>query len=122
MRVFGNLMNRIEETAAPLRPVVGMGATILMFSDRHAATITSVASTKEGEMPKWITIQQDKAIRTDKNGMSESQEYRYEPNTAASVETYTYRRNGTYVVKGSGMRQGTIVRVGSRNEYHDFSF
>jgi len=117
MRVFGNLMNRIEETVAPAVPVVGMGATILMFSDRHAATVIEVSADK-----KTIVIQQDKAVRTDKNGMSESQDYRFEPNTNGPTTTYTLRKNGTFVTKGSGMRNGGIVRIGSRSEYRDFSF
>jgi hypothetical protein len=110
-------MNRIAETVRPVVPTVGMGATILMFSDRHAATVIDV-----GPKAKWITIQEDKAIRTDKNGMSESQDYRYEPNPAAAVQTFTLRKNGTYVSQGSSMRSGTIVRVGARDNYHDFSF
>ena len=42
MRIFGNLTNRIAETVRPAVPQVGMGATILFYSDRAACTIIDV--------------------------------------------------------------------------------
>ena len=48
MRVFGNLMNRIAESCKQAVPEVGMGATITMHSDRHAATIIGVEVFKTG--------------------------------------------------------------------------
>ncbi len=54
-------------------PEVGMGATILGWSDRHPATIV-------GWDGKVLTIQRDNAERIDKNGLSETQEYVYTPN------------------------------------------
>jgi hypothetical protein len=117
MRVYGNLINRIQETAAPKKPEVGMGATILMWSDRHAATIVEVS--KDG---KRVVIQEDNAVRTDKNGMSECQDYTYSPNPNAAKQVFTLRKNGTYVQEGSSMRSGTIIRIGERDSYHDFSF
>lgn len=116
MRVFGNIMNRIAETIPPVKPEVGMGATVLMFSDRHAATIVSV------ETPKCIIIQHDIATRTDKNGLSEDQSYTFAPNRNANPETYTLRKNGTWVKEGESMSQGTILRIGTRDEYRDPSF
>jgi len=51
MRPYGNLMNRISEHSLSPTPAIGMGATIYMWSDRHAATV--VAISKSG---KRITL------------------------------------------------------------------
>lgn len=117
MRVYGNIMNRIEETIRPAVPEIGMGATILMWSDRIACTIVEVNAKKTR-----IVIQHDNAIRTDKNGMSESQEYCYEPNADGVKIVATLRKNGTFVEQGESMKNGTIVRIGERRHYHDYSF
>ena len=115
MRIFGNLTNRIAETVRPAVPQVGMGATILFYSDRAACTIIDVKG-------KRIAIQRDKATRADKNGQSESQEYSYEAQRGNEIKFATLRKNGVYVLKGESLRSGTIVRVGVRDEYYDFGF
>jgi len=115
MRVYGNLTNRISETVAPDIPKVGMGATIILYSDRYAATIVEVRG-------KSVYIQQDKAIRTDANGVSDSQTYRYEPNKSECIERYTLRKNGCYVKYLESMKNGTILRVGVRDHYYDYNF
>lgn len=115
MRMYGNIMNRIAETIPPSTPTVGMGATILMWSDRYPATIVAVKD-------KQITLQEDTATRTDKNGMSESQQYEFKPNPDGRIFNATLRKNGTYVLEGGSMRSGTIIRIGRRDRYYDFSF
>lgn len=43
MRIFGNLHSRLMETSKQeASVVVGMGCTITMYSDRHAATVTDI--------------------------------------------------------------------------------
>src|SRR5688572_24121166 len=77
-------------TVGQPKPVVGMGATVLCWTDRHAATITKV-ETRPGKLGGvFITVQRDRAKRTDKNGFSESQQYEYAPDP--NVPTLTYRR------------------------------
>lgn len=98
-------------------PVVGMGATELGWTDRHAYTVTSVS--KNG---KVVQVQQDTATRTDKNGMSESQSYDFTPNPEGSKRTVTLRKNGCWVAKGGSMKGGTRFAIGHRSEYHDYSF
>lgn len=117
MRVFGNLTNHITETVKPVAPVVGMGVTIVYYSDREAGTIVDVST--DG---KKIKIQQDLAIRTDSNGQSESQDYRFEANPKGDVFFASLRKNGTFVLKNRSMQNGTIVRVGERDTYHDYGF
>ena len=49
------------------------------------------------------------------NGMSESQNYRYEPNT--NGRTWTFR------LTAKGWRsKGAAVLIGYRRAYHDYSF
>ena len=121
MRVYGNIMNRIAESCKQTTPEVGMGATITMHSDRHAATIVAIevfkSGPKKGSISK-IQVQQDKATRTDKNGMSECQEYTYTPNPKAQVQEFTLRKSGSWQEVGG--TSGLII--GERDEYYDFSF
>jgi hypothetical protein len=115
MRVFGNIYSRMSESVNKV-PEVGMGATINMYTDRHAATIVEVKS------PTKIVIQQDSAERTDSNGMSESQDYAFTPNPKAAKEVYTKRKNGLWIKTGESKGNGTSLHIGQRNEYHDYSF
>lgn len=91
-------------------PVVGMGATILMWTDRYAATIVKVT-------PTQIHVQRDIAKRIDKNGMSETQNYEFTTDPTASVEIFRKTKSGYRMTGG-----GASLRIGERDEYHDFSF
>ncbi len=91
-------------------PVVGMGATILCWSDRHAATIVKVT-------PTQVHVQRDIAKRIDTNGMSECQSYTYEADPTASVEVFRKTKRGWLAAGG-----GNGLRIGDRREYHDYSF
>lgn len=112
MRLYGSLTNRLMENVKPPVPEVGMGATIVMYSDRHAATVVEVVG------PKKIIVQEDTSTRTDKNGMSENQDYNYSPNPAAPRRTFTLRKDGRW----HESKAGTIIRLGERDSYHDFGF
>ena len=114
---YGSLFNGLMANSKQPAPEVGMGATMLMWSDRHAATILEV--TDNG---KSLTVQRDKAIRTDEHGMSDSQSYRYESDPEGAVHTFTLRKNGRWVRKGEPIRDGMGLIVGHRQEYYDFSF
>jgi hypothetical protein len=121
MRVYGNIMNRIAESCKQTTPEVGMGATITMHSDRHAATIVAIEVFKSGPnkgTASRVTVQQDIAKRADKNGMSECQEYTYTPNPKAQVQEFTLRKSGSWQEVGG--TSGLII--GERDEYYDFSF
>lgn len=111
MRVFGSLTNRMQEESKPATPTVGMGATELMYSDRKAYTVIEVS-----DSGKTCKAQSDTATRTDKNGMSESQTYRYEPNPDGEVITLRINKRGQWV------HSGTVFRMGERDAYHDYSY
>ncbi len=97
-------------------PLIGMGATILMYSDRHACTI--VAINKKGNI---IGVQRDKAERTDRGGMSDDQSYSYSPQTDAAIEYFRKRKNGAWIKNGEPMRNGTQIALGYRKQYYDYS-
>jgi hypothetical protein len=109
MTQIANVLNYAEQYATAK---VGDGATLVHYTDRTACTVIKVS-----ESGKTITVQEDKAERTDKNGMSEIQEY-----------SITADPNGvTHVVrlgkKGWRAYRGTLkVLVGVRSQYHDYSF
>jgi hypothetical protein len=94
------------------RPEVGMGVTLLHWTDRSAGTITRVSPSGK---TFWFKV--DRAIRTDTNGMSESQQYRFEPDPAAPEQVARLTKNGGYKTTG-----GPRLRLGQRSAYHDFSF
>jgi hypothetical protein len=112
-------------TAGAPEPEVGMGATVMLWTDRHAAT---VVGTYNGG--KIVQVQCDKATRIDKNGMSEMQEYVYEPDEDGPV--YFFRKNktggwdqvlgNTKTGRWNKVHGGVGVIFGFRREYHDFSF
>lgn len=107
------LLNVITVAEQFATPEVGSPATIVMYTDRHAATVVGVS--KSG---KTITLQQDVATRTDKNGMSESQEYSYERNPNAEKQTARLTKRGWRI----GGQRGTKILIGTREEYYDYSF
>ncbi len=94
-------------------PEVGMGATLIYWSDREPATIIQVAPNL-----KKIVLQLDKSTRLDNNGCSESQSYNYEPNPEGTIYTASLRKDGVYRLTGSKQAVG----IGYRRKYHDYSF
>lgn len=120
--MYGNLINRIMETSTDPEPEVGMGATICMWSDRQACTISEVIRYKSGPKAgqvKAVKTRADRAIRTDNNGMSESQSYRYEPIPDAPEATWTLRKDGSFRKQGCTY---TTLAIGFREAYYDYSF
>lgn len=112
----GSFINNLMQDANSPAPKVGMGATMLSWTDRDPATIIKVS--KSG---KKITVQPDKAIRTDSNGMSDSQSYTFERNPNAYTDEYSLRKNGRWVRVGES-QNGSSLLVGHRSKYYDFSF
>lgn len=108
-------------------PEVGMGVTIFGWSDRHAGTIVELFIHRKRNMMK---VQHDHAVRTDKNGFSESQEYEYERNPNGITVYYRQNLEGRWEhvrkaqewEKGQWIKEGGSLRLGEREEYYDFSF
>lgn len=114
----GSFVNQLmAEGQAVKVPEVGMGATILMYTDRHAATVVMVL--KNGTQ---VIVQEDIATRVDKNGMSDAQAYEYQPNKDGPVHAFSLRRNGRWVKVGESAKNGMTLHLGHRQAYHDYSF
>ena len=114
---YGSLNNlMLTGTKGQPTPEVGMGATELCWTDRHAYTIVEVINHRR------IVVQRDVAVRVDSKGMSDSQDYRFEQNPNAKKVTYTLRKNGRWIKEGESLKNGTQIRIGERDEYYDYSF
>lgn len=107
---MSQLLNHVRTVQETATPVVGMGATEVLYSDRHAFTIIEVS--KSG---KTFKMQRDNARRTDKNGMSDAQAWEFERNPAGDVVTVRLTKRGWRAT-------GSKVLVGVRDEYYDFGF
>lgn len=124
----GSLINHIYSIATKGQPVptVGMGATTLGWTDRHAATVIDVFMVGKAQ---FVTVQQDDAKRSDNNGMSEAQDYEYMPNPYGRTDTFRFSQSGKWdhVIKNAETGRwkktdGLGLRIGERDKYHDFSF
>lgn len=88
---------------------VGDGATLCLYTDCQAYTIIKRTA-------KSITIPRDNAIRTDDNGMSDCQQYRYERDYNGLVRVARWSEK-----RGCFMYNGMRIATG-RHEYFDYSF
>lgn len=107
-------------------PEVGMGATILCWTDRQAATIMLTWNEKG---TRFIGVREDTAKRIDKNGLSESQTYEYQPNPDGREYIFRQEKDGRWQQVRQNQEtkrwvkvNGEGLRIGSRDHYHDFSF
>lgn len=107
-----SLINHLLSKSASSVPEVGMGATQLRHTDRSPWTVVEIVSARE------VVVQADQYRRTDRNGLSEDQEYEYTPDPDGAKLTLTARKDGSWRVKGWG---GVFV-LGSRERYCDPSF
>jgi hypothetical protein len=99
-------------------PSVGMGATVALYSDRWAVTIIEVGYWKSGPRAntiRFVRVQRDEARRTDKNGMSDHQQYTYERNPNGQTMRFALK-------DGIFRNPSGVLVVGSRSEYYDYSF
>ena len=111
---YGSLTNlMMGNSKSEDEPKVGMGATVILYTDRHACTVIKVSDSK-----KTFWMQRDNAKRTDNRGMSEDQDWEYTPNPKGAVYEVRKNRKGVWKTIGSKM----TVRLGEREEYYDFSF
>lgn len=111
--------DKIDEIMRPFRIRlhqelrVGDGVTVNLYSDSHAGTI--IRRTRSS-----LWVQRDNAIRVDKNGMSDCQEYRYERDLDGSIFHCRWsEKRGCFMF--GGFKDGKPISVG-RHEYYDYSF
>lgn len=126
----GNVFNHLDSRAVRGEPApyIGMGATILHWTDRSACTIVKIETIRK---VTYITTQDDNAVRIDKNGMSESQNYEYLPDFHGRIRVFKKHPKtgfwkfcvlnpdtGRYVQQ----KHGCGLKIGVRDEYYDYSF
>jgi len=119
--MYGSFQNMVSSGPAEFDPEVGMGATILMWTDRVPVTIVDVTFFKSGSRKgevRSVLVQRDLAKRTDENGMSDCQSYEFSPNPDASKQEWKKRKDGTFRME----TRGDVLRIGQRDKYYDFSF
>lgn len=111
MKMQGSLFNRMNDGIETQEPYVGMGATQMCYTDRHAYTVVEVKSRCR------VVVKRDIATRIDDNGMSDCQTYKYEPNPDAYPVELIKTKKGW---KELGHDQP--FALGFREEYYDYSF
>jgi hypothetical protein len=122
----GSLINHIMANASVKDIVLGeTGATLLSWSDRHAATVIDIFTKGKFE---YIVVQEDTVKRVDANGISESQTYEFTRNADGSTKTFritdkgfesVYLDNDTNRWKKSS--NGGLM-IGRREHFYDYSF
>lgn len=123
----GSLINALQGQGGATVPEVGMGATLLMYSDRSPWTVIEVRKNKAGKVVEAV-MQADRAIRTDDRGMSDCQDYRFERDLEGTTRTIRQTRDGKwreaytdYDGKVRCTKNSSIVRLGSRDRHYDFT-
>lgn len=123
----GSLVNHLygRMVIGQPEPFVGMGCTVLGWTDRHAATIVRMSSDK-----KEFTVRRDHAKVIAGSQHDGSAQYEYSANPDGRETTFKLDRAGTYrqvrlnerdnwvFVQGGGKG----IRLGEREEYYDPSF
>jgi len=118
----GSLINHVLSTESCI-PEVGMGATLLGWTDRSPATVIAWNPNK-----KEVTVQEDNYTRQDMNGMSECQDYSYTTNIKGQVKIFRWTDKGwRQIMLNSETHRwvyvdGEGLYIGQRERYYDFSF
>lgn len=114
---YGSLNNRIDERRRSAPPEVGMGATEYLWSDRHAYEVIAVKDDRH------VTVRRYKCIRTDNNGISECQDYRFESDPNGRTAELFRTKKGFWVEReGRSYRNSNKWGIGVADEYYDYSF
>ena len=125
-------------------PEVGMGATMLVGSDRYACTIHRIFTYQKGKIVLEVTHDESKLVSG--SAQSESQEYEYTPRPDGAKHLYMKGDNGLWqevqykvfeygyddekdertVIRQSSRLSRTAssrgLKIGVRDEYRDPSF
>ena len=113
---------------------VGDGATIVGWSDRHAATVVEVS--KNG---RQVTLQEDKATLLNGATSGEpdalvvtpggfachtegTQRWGLQRDPEGRRMRFSLRKNGAWVMVGESLKGGQRARIGERHHYYDFNF
>lgn len=121
----GSLMNHLMSRSAPKEPEAGMPATLLMWTDRHPATVIDVFT--KGKTA-YFTVQEDhwkalKPMNTD------DQAYEYTRNPEGATRTFRMARKGGWEQVTQNPETGRYIKIGNggillgrREKFEDPSF
>lgn len=115
-RWYGSVQNRIEEQMRTIKPEVGMGATMMGYTDRTPYEIIEVKDERH------ITVRALNYKRIDTNGMSESQEYEYTSDENNATSRLFLTKQGQWRERYNDRSLGRTFVIGYAEKYHDFSF
>lgn len=127
--VINNLHSRA--TIGQPTPVVGMGATLLGWTDRHPATLVEVTEFAGSKVWKWeVAVTEDDFKVTAGSQHDGSAAYDFTPATDGYREIFRFNRKTGEWVHGYNNRdtgrfcasRGKGLRIGERDKYHDPSF
>lgn len=110
MKWYGSFQNRLIEGAKSVNPEIGMGATELCWSDRHAWMIISVKDSRH------ITVQRMSAKRKCYQG-----DYEITPNDKGMTVELFLTKKGQWRER-YGRKLGNVFFVGYAKEYMDPCF
>lgn len=119
-----SLVNAIYSNAVIGQPEVeiGMGATLLGWTDRHAATIVGIG--------QIITVKQDNAKVVKGSVQNGSAEYEYSPNPDGARYHFKKDKHGRWksvqfnpeTKRWNKVDSGYGLSIGRREEYYDPHF
>lgn len=115
----GSFVNHLYSSTKSKEPLLGGGATILSWTDRTAATITSIIRNNKGKVIE-IGVTHDEVTPLHK-GLTDCQEYTYAPGKGRE-HFFTIRKTGDWVRKGEALRNGQRITIGVRDHYYDPHF
>ena len=126
----GSVINHLysRATRGQPEPEVGMGATILGWTDRYAGTIARIFNVGKST---YIEVRYDRVERVDGNGLSEQQTYRCQPDPEGAAIFFRLRPGQSrwefayyshVADRWYGRKSGLGVRIGCRDPYRDPSF
>ena len=126
--LINNIYSRM--TVGAPAPTVGMGATKLSWTDRHAATVTKVTELKSKTWAYEIFVIEDKPTVVSGSVYDGSAVYTFEPNPCGYADMYRMDRKSGKWVRGyinqetgrfKQRRSGGLI-LGMRDHHYDPHF
>jgi hypothetical protein len=125
--VINNLCSRA--VIGEPRPKVGMGATMLLWTDRNAGTISKVEEVTSKRYQYLIEVQEDLATVVAGSTQDGSADYEYSPRPDALPYLFAKVRDSGFWIMVRRNESGRLVkaggrglRIGERETYRDPSF
>lgn len=127
----GSVINHFQSraTIGQPKPVVGMGATLLFWTDRQAASIVSVEEIISKRYRYIVGVQEDRSRVVSGSTYDGSAEWAFERNPENVVRLFASRVDGGQWVSVQRNDKGRLVkmdgvglRIGERDTYRDPSF